>query len=1426
MLRTPATILFAERHNLWYSTHNPLESTYTHTLTTYKAWVVILVPELSFRTTRCLLVAMEFGPLTLEEYLGSLSPKSLRLHTLEDSVRELQTRLLSLEGAAAPGRSDSPSESDPRLLTILEESLSQSRNSSTGRLASVTALLQKNPFRDAKKQKLELWLQHATRLLETSGADRESWGTALLTAMETAPQQAVYQQLNDAAGTAGAPTDGTFCSYEQVTDVLRELFTQKETPGELLEQLQDLSITGVSPDAIGAYRDAFMRLAAGISQQLCSDEARCVIIVSKMPEPIQFGLALVEGVKQPSKLFETARELAHRLAGPCQKWWEERSATLAKGKAKQPRSESYAEAAARPSKGLRLDAAGRSSSRFAPPQRAGLPPIPGKSAEEVKALADAGLCLGCGRPGHRWGSCPDRKGQASTPHSDQLATACTLVAEPAVLPDDASLQPAADLMSDADCDQHSVMPGHVWRRLSKLTKPFDLIIGCHATGTAAASMTPDQFLTTLHEGHALIDASRCTPFAAKQLIVHAQACRKRKAFSAVYLLPASKDAIWKNLVSDAPHVARLRLTAKLHVHAHYHRIFVPELNSWPCRLAGKGAQALNDGGSQLNLLSKSWAAEQGLAVPSSSIVITLGDGTTTTASGPLTIRLTYGSFKGDITVHVMQLTQQYDIILGNAFLIQTQAVSEYDTQGLKRLVLKRGNRKFSVNRPALGMRQECLAPIMSAMQAGIAMRRKEKFFLARVTANMAQSVTMAHTSVAAAANSERIPDDRMDAIIKRYSTVLVDELPPGLPPDRGVGHIISLEQGSRPTYRPSRRLSPLELAEVESHVKKLLLNGHIEPSKSPFGANVLFVQKKDGTLRMCLDYRALNKITVHNKYPLPRIDDLIDKMSGAKCFSSLDLASGYHQIRIAEEDVPKTAFSTPFGHYQFKVLAFGLTNAPATFQYAMNDLFAAQLGRYVCVYLDDILIFSKNAEDHEKHLEEVLSILEKNKFFAKLSKCDFNRNELLYLGHIIGADGIKVDPAKIATVASWPAPRDLQQLRSFLGLTNYFRKFIQGYAARCKPLTALTCKGVEYAWTPERQAAFEGLKLDLTTAPVLKAPDFSKAFEVVTDSSQWSLGGVLLQEGQPLAYTSRKMIPAELNYTVSEQECLATVHAMKIWRCYLEGIDSDKLTLVTDHNPNVHLQDQQSLSRRQVRWIEFLQRFHFKWSYRPGRLNVADPISRRTYPEQGADPPSAHFGAMTRGQRATVDATAEPQVVTPGKSFPASMDEVTVAAFQEGYKVDADAQDMVTKGDLTAAQGLLWHGDALMVPKYDLLRQDVMYNLHDASISGHPGVRRTKKLVRRCFWWPGMDTDIGAYVQTCSTCQRNKARTHSATVPLLPLEVPSRPWQSVSMDFITSLPKTKAGKTAILVFVCRLTKMVHMCATVNECTSAIVHSFS
>ena len=1321
---------------------------------------------------------------------GELSPKSQKLHDLGERVSEVldkltdvvdglaavttkvtdtQQRVQALESATAGRSTDSPTASDSRLVSALEDALKSSRNGETRSLAVAQTSLQKCSFGSVKGQKFEYWLQHATNVLESAGVDRSQWGTSLLSALAVHPQQLVYQRLND----AGDKADWTF---DRIVDILTELYGAKETAEEFIRSLTDLHLTSYTPEALSKYRDEFLQIAANLTPEVYSGKSRCLLIEAQIPGPLRLAVVFTEDYTDPVKLFGRLCEISPKCQEECKEWWARHRPDKGKGK----RSDTFVEVVSRPAKTQRTNS-GPQPSRFGKP---GLPEVPGKTPAEVKAQADAhpSDCIGCGSSTHRWAHCPKNTKRGQVLDALPMTYAC--LSRTAAPVHDFALQQAAAL-PDAESDtlQSSVLPGHIWRRCAKLTKPFDMLIGCHAIDSDIACLTPDEFLSSLHEGHAFINASRCTALEAKQLIVHAQNCRKRKSFSAVYLLPSGKDAAWSSLLSDVSHVARLRLTSRLHVHAHYQRVFVPDLSSWPCQIAGQEARVLNDGGSQLNLLSKQWAARQGLAVPTSSTVITLGDGSTTTAAGPLTLKLQYGAYRGDITVHVMQLTQQYDLILGNAFLVQTHAVAEYDCQGLKRLVLKKGNRKLSVNRPACGLRQESSAPLMSAMQAGRAIKRRDNFFLVRVTDSMAQSMLMAHAEVATAGGPDRIPEDRLHAIIKRFSSVLVDELPPGLPPDRGVGHVITLEKGAKPTYRPARRLSPLELAEVEAHVRKLLLNGHIEPSKSPFGANVLFVQKKDGTLRMCLDYRALNKITVQNKYPLPRIDDLIDKMAGAKCFSSLDLASGYHQIRIAEEDVPKTAFSTPFGHYQFKVLAFGLTNAPATFQYAMNELFAGQLGRYVCVYLDDILIFSKNAAEHEEHLNEVLDILEKNKFFAKLSKCDLNRSELLYLGHIVGANGIKVDPAKVSAVANWPVPEDLSQLRSFLGLTNYFRKFIQGYAERCKPLTNLTRKGIAYAWSPECQAAFEGLKQDLTTAPVLNAPDFSKAFEVVTDASQWSIGGVLMQEGRPLAYTSRKMIPAELNYTVTEQECLATVHAMKVWRCYLEGIESDKLSLVTDHNPNVHLQDQQSLSRRQVRWVEFLQRFHFKWSYRPGRLNVADPISRRAYPEQRSDQPTAHFGAATRGQRAAEGSASS--VSTPGRQLPVSMNEVTVSAFQDGYRLDTQAEGLLTKGDLTASQGLLWHGDALMVPKHDSLRQDVMFNLHDASISGHPGIRRTKKLIRRYFWWPCMDTDIVSYVQTCAQCQRNKARTHAATVPLLPLEAPGKPWQSVSLDFIT-----------------------------------------
>ncbi|KAJ9517576.1 hypothetical protein QJQ45_025084, partial [Haematococcus lacustris] len=485
---------------------------------------------------------------------------------------------------------------------------------------------------------------------------------------------------------------------------------------------------------------------------------------------------------------------------------------------------------------------------------------------------------------------------------------------------------------------------------------------------------------------------------------------------------------------------------------------------------------------------------------------------------------------------------------------------------------------------------------------------------------------------------ERLNDLKVSAPVKRlineYHTIFSEELR-GLPPTRKVAHTIPLEPGAKPPFRPMYRMSPAELHEVERQIKELLAHDLIEPSSSPFGAPVLFVTKADGSLRMCIDYRALNKVTVKNKYPLPRIDQLLDRLHGATVFSSLDLQSGYHQIRIQPEDVPKAAFRTPYGHYQFKVLSFGLTNAPATFQAVMNDIFRDYLNDFVVVYLDDILVFSKNKAEHLKHLEIVFRILKEHELYAKLKKCEFEKSELKFLGHLVGVNGIRPDPAKIQSIKDWPPLNDVAAIRSFVGLATYFRMFIQGFAKLVEPLTNLTKKDVTWCWDDKCEEAFQGVKHALSNAPVLSLPDFNKEFQVLCDASVTGIGAVLMQDKHPIAYESRRLLPAEVNYTTGEQELLAVVHALKTWRCFLEGV---KFRVITDHNPLVYLQTQPNLSRRQTRWSEFLQRFkQLSWEYKPGKINVADPLSR--YPPVRV---TALLMAVTRSGTGNAKPTQQP----------------------------------------------------------------------------------------------------------------------------------------------------------------------------------------
>ncbi|KAJ9520707.1 hypothetical protein QJQ45_007569 [Haematococcus lacustris] len=337
-----------------------------------------------------------------------------------------------------------------------------------------------------------------------------------------------------------------------------------------------------------------------------------------------------------------------------------------------------------------------------------------------------------------------------------------------------------------------------------------------------------------------------------------------------------------------------------------------------------------------------------------------------------------------------------------------------------------------------------------------------------------------------------------------------------------------------------RTLKP-EQEELKKQIKDYLAKGMIEPSSSPYAAPILFVQKKSGELRMCIDYRQLNKLTLRDQYPLPRIDDLFDRLSGWSVFSSLDLQAGCHQIRITLEDVPKTAFKTPEGHFQFKVLSFGLTNAPATFQRVMNDAFAPVRGKCALVYLADILVMSKSLPDHMQHLRLVFDLLRANKLFAKMSKCEFMQLTLKFLGHVITAGAISVGPDKVRAVADWPLPSSLTQLQSFLGAANFVRKFVLGFSAISAPLTDLCGKLSAtfpwHSWPDHARLAFHELKYAVANVPMLRLPDHTQPFQVYCDASLQGVGAVLMQDGYPLAYLSKKLSSGEVNYTTDMKAC-------------------------------------------------------------------------------------------------------------------------------------------------------------------------------------------------------------------------------------------------------------------------------------------------
>ncbi|KAA3490754.1 DNA/RNA polymerases superfamily protein [Gossypium australe] len=714
---------------------------------------------------------------------------------------------------------------------------------------------------------------------------------------------------------------------------------------------------------------------------------------------------------------------------------------------------------------------------------------------------------------------------------------------------------------------------------------------------------------------------------------------------------------------------------------------------------------------------------------------------------------------------------EFDLILGMDWLVKYQANLDC---AAKRMVLKTAEGDEVV---MIGDRRNYLSNVVSALKAERMVKKGCEAYLVRICALEAkESVVEVRT-------------------VGEFADVFPEELP-GLPPDREVEFGIDLLPGTAPVSIAPYRMAPKELVELKAQIQELLDRGFIQPSISPWGAPVLFVKKKDGSMRMCIDYRQLNKLTIKNKYPLPRIDDLFDQLKGASVFSKINLRSGYHQLKVKEVDVHKTAFRTRYGHYEFLVMPFGLTNAPAAFMDLMNRVFQQYLDQFVVVFIDDILVYSKTEEEHDKHLRIVLQVLREKQLYAKFSKCEFWLKEVAFLGHVVSAEGIRVDPRKIEAVLDWKPPRSVAEIRSFLGLAGYYRRFVEGFSLIAAPLTKLLRKGVPFVWTEKQQESFDRLRRILTEAPVLVQPEAGKLFTVYCDASHTGLGCVLMQEGKVVAYASRQLRPHELNYPTHDLELAAVVFALKIWRHYLYG---EKSIVYTDHKSLRYLLTQKDLNLRQRRWIELLKDYDCSIEYHPGKANVvADALSRKVVTDL-----RAMFARLSLYDDGSL--LAELQVK------PTWIEEIKDKQLvDEGLNAKRmQVQDGGLEEYNLSSDGVLCFQGRACMPKDGELRQKILHDAHSSLYAMHPGGSKMYRDLREQFWWPGLKREVTEFVGKCLTCQQVKAEHQLPSGLLQPVKIPQWKWERITMDFVSGLPLTASKKDAVWVIVDRLTKSAH-----------------
>ncbi len=596
------------------------------------------------------------------------------------------------------------------------------------------------------------------------------------------------------------------------------------------------------------------------------------------------------------------------------------------------------------------------------------------------------------------------------------------------------------------------------------------------------------------------------------------------------------------------------------------------------------------------------------------------------------------------------------------------------------------------------------------------------------------------------------------------------QLPPHRPWDCAINHV-----SGEPV--PRGRIYPLSLPEqkaMEEYIEEALKQGYIRPSTSPAASSFFFVAKKDGGLRPCIDYRALNEITIKFHYPLPLIPAALEHLCGATIFTKLDLRSAYNLIRIREGDEWKTAFVTPTGHYEYLVMPYGLVNAPSVFQDFMHEVLREFLHRFVLVYIDDILIYSRSMAEHRHHVAEVLQCLRDFHLFLKAEKCSFHQSSVQFLGYNIDSSGIRMDEWKVEAIRTWPTPSTIKELQRFLGFSNFYRRFIQNYSTITSPLTSLLRnKPKSLSWSPAATEAFEGLQEAFTSAPILVHPDPQKPFIVEVDASTSGVGAVLSQQQgnpaklHPCAFFSRKLSPVERNYDIGNRELLSIKLALEEWRHWLEGAQHPFIVL-TDHKNLQYLRDAKRLNPRQARWALFFTRFNFTISYRPGPKNIkADALSRLYTSNESEERPVSILPAKI---------IISPIQWNPDPETPAKATTATPPGCPPGLHY---------------------------VPRTQ--HTSLIHSAHSSLGTGHPGANNTLSLLKNRYWWPNMARDVRRFVKGCVDCAISKSPRHLPAGKLLPLPIPNRPWSHLGVDFVTDLPASD-GNTCILVVIDHFSK--------------------